>query len=219
MPRNRYPSQREVAAIMGHGIAATPEIARGPPEVATAANRRGQIPPLPKEHEFTPSDLTSSTYMSTVALGEALLAATNQGADPFDVVFFDQCFQGSIDVLYEVQKTGRVFVASPNYAWLVAAYDKYITQFSPAATPATLASNIIDAYQGSLDGSHPNAIFWVKSSDIQSSRTRSAIWVTRCRPHCRQAAPNSSPPACSRASTWTRPSAAGRTCTWVRLTN
>lgn len=164
--RARYPSQREVAAIMGHGIAPIPEISWTSTGAAEAVRASAKIPPLPKEHEFTPSDITDSSSMSTVAVGKALLDATSQDANPFDIVFFDQCFQGSIDALYEVRKSATVFVASPNYAWLVAAYDKYILQFSPNSTPALLANDIVGAYQGSLDAHHPNAIFWVRSVDI-----------------------------------------------------
>lgn len=165
--RARYPSQREVVSLMGHGIAPIPEIDFGPEAGQSASSyARAQFPPLPKEHEFTPSDVTDNSFMSTVALGRALLDAAEQGADPFDVLFFDQCFQGSLDTLYEVHKSATVFVASPNYAWLVAAYDKYLTLFSPDASPAALADAIIGAYQGSLDADHPNAIFWVNSSDV-----------------------------------------------------
>jgi hypothetical protein len=106
--------------------------------------------------------------MDTVTLGRALADATDHGAAPFDVIFFDQCFQGSLDTLYEVRQSATVFVASPNYAWLVAAYDKYIARFSPNAAPAALADDIIGAYQGSLDAEHPNAIFWVRSSDLSA---------------------------------------------------
>lgn len=163
--RTRYPAQREVAALMGHGISAVPELSWATAEVA-AAGAAGKLPPLPKEHEFTPSDITSGSFMSTVSLGEALLAATAQGSDPFDVIFFDQCFQGSIDILYEVAAAAHYFVASPNYAWLVAAYDRYLIKFTPSATPEELATSIINGYEASLDQHHPNSIFAVKASDI-----------------------------------------------------
>lgn len=168
--RTRYPAQREIAALMGHGAAPVPAFAFAPtaaaPTTADAVNAAAHFPPLPKEHEFTPSDITDNSFMDTVTLGRALLAATNQGAAPFDVLFFDQCFQGSLDTLYEVRQSATVLVASPNYAWLVAAYDKYIARFNPGLAPAALADDIIGAYQGSLDADHPNAIFWVRSSDV-----------------------------------------------------
>ena len=163
--RTRYPSQREVVALMGHGAAPVPAFAFAPTNASTV-NAAAQFPPLPKEHEFTPADITDNSFMDTVTLGRALYNATNLGADPFDVLFFDQCFQGSLDTLYEVRQSATVLVASPNYAWLVAAYDKYIARFNPGRTPAALADDIIGAYQGSLDADHPNAIFWVRSSDV-----------------------------------------------------
>jgi hypothetical protein len=104
--------------------------------------------------------------MSAVDVGKALMAATDNGANPFDVVFFDQCFQGSLDLLYEVRNSAKVFVASPNYAWLVAAYDRYLTQFTPTSTPTEMAQAIIDNYQAALDQRHPNVIFWVRNSDL-----------------------------------------------------
>ncbi len=178
--RTRFPAQRSVAALMGHGIAPIPAIdfgAEGAAGDATdgaagdamdAVRAAAQFPPLPKEHEFTPSDITDNSFMDTVTLGRALAEATDHGAAPFDVIFFDQCFQGSLDTLYEVRQSATVFVASPNYAWLVAAYDKYIARFSPNAAPAALADDIIGAYQGSLDADHPNAIFWVRGSDLSA---------------------------------------------------
>jgi hypothetical protein len=166
--RTTFPSERTLVTLLGHGIPLTPEVSWAPPApVAAAQNRPGrQIPPLPKEHEYTPSDLTNNSYMSTIGVGQALLNATDDGANPFDIVFFDQCFQGSLDVLYEVHRTASVFVASPNYAWLAAAYHKYLTQLTPTSTPEEIGQAIIDLYQGSLDNRHPNTIFWVRSATV-----------------------------------------------------
>lgn len=129
-------------------------------------NNQGGFPPLPRDWVDTPSDVTNNSYMSTTDVGEALMAATNDGANPFDLVYFDQCFQGNLDSLYEVNKTAKVFVASPNYAWLVAAYDKYISGFSPTLTAEEMATHIINPYEATLNNRHPNAIFWVRGTEI-----------------------------------------------------
>ncbi|MBW7886289.1 MAG: fibronectin type III domain-containing protein [Caldilineaceae bacterium] len=166
--RNRIAASRTVAVLMGHGIALAPEVSwpdQGTLSAAVAP-AGGKIPPLPKEHEFSPSDLTSRGYMSTVDAGQALLDATNNGAQPFDVLYLDQCFQGSLDALYELQGTARVIVASPNYAWLVAAYDRYLPRITPTSTPEEIAQSIIAMYENALDKSNPNSIFWVHSSDL-----------------------------------------------------
>ena len=174
--RDTFPSEREVAAIIGHGIALAPEV-DWPQSAATLAtgadnNPNGRIPPLPKEHDYSPSDVTNRGYMSAVDVGQALMMATDNGANPFDVLFFDQCFQGSLDMLYEVRNSAEVYVASPNYAWLVAAYDRYMTRFTPTATPAEMAQGIINNYEGALNSHHPNAIFWVSNSDLLAIATQ-----------------------------------------------
>jgi hypothetical protein len=167
--RTRHPSTRTVAALLGHGIPPAPEVSWGDEGVqaaATALQTGGEIPPLPKEHDYTPSDVTNRGYMSTVDVGKALLAATDNGANPFDLVFFDQCFQGNLDILYEVRQAAKVFVASPNYAWLTAAYHRYLTAFTPTSTPEEMATAIVNRYQFTLDNDHPNTIFWVRGKDI-----------------------------------------------------
>ena len=125
------------------------------------------IPALPRGIEATPGDVTDSGgYLSTIDFGRALAAATNDGADPFDVVFFDQCFQGNLDVLYEVRNYADVLIASPNYAWLSAPYHQYVTVMAPAATSETIAQAIIRLYFQSLTSAQPNVIFWVKGEDV-----------------------------------------------------
>ncbi|MEZ4679096.1 MAG: clostripain-related cysteine peptidase [Caldilineaceae bacterium] len=169
--RSHYLSTKMVVSLMGHGVALVPEVKwpEAKPEVTVAsieAPARDNFPALPREWEATPSDETNNGYMSTTDVGEALMAATNDGANPFDIVFFDQCFQGNLDSLYEVHKTATVFVASPNYAWLVAAYDKYITGFSPDLSAEEMATHIINPYQSTLNQQHPNSIFWVRGNDV-----------------------------------------------------
>lgn len=167
--RTRFPATRTVVALLGHGIPPAPEVSWGGQSLLRAAGQpAGEIPPLPKEHEFTPSDVTDRGYMSTVDVGQALMAATANGSNPFDLVYFDQCFQGNLDLLYEVYKTAKVFVASPNYAWLAAAYDKYLAGFTPTATPEEMAMMIINRYELALDPSHPNAIFWLRGSAVEA---------------------------------------------------
>ncbi len=167
--RSHYPASRTVVALMGHGAGLTPEVPSLPTESAvSAAALTTKLPPaLPQGHEHTPGDVTDNGgYLSTLGIAQALAAATDNGANPFDVVFFDQCFQGNLDVLYEMRSSARVFVASPNYAWLVAAYQKYLPEFTPTAAPEAMANAIINLYQASLTDQEPNVIFWVRSADI-----------------------------------------------------
>jgi len=159
---------RTVVSLVGHGVALAPELAWTPPTAPgepPAAPQPG-VPALPRGVDYTPTDVTDGAYMSTPALGQALAAATDDGANPFDLIFFDQCFQGNLDILYEVRRAATVFVASPNYAWLVAPYHLYLPFFAPALTPEEMAAAIIHIYQSMLSDGNPNAIFWLRSADI-----------------------------------------------------
>ncbi|MEM7539459.1 MAG: clostripain-related cysteine peptidase [Chloroflexota bacterium] len=133
----------------------------------TAGNISDILPELPQEHEITPGYVNDrGGYLSTHDFAEALAFATEGGEEPFDMVFFDQCFQGSYDVLYELQNYAEIFIASPNYAWLSAPYNHYIPRFKPGVTTEAMANAVIDQYQKSLDDTHPNAIFWIKSDRL-----------------------------------------------------
>jgi hypothetical protein len=159
--RATYPASRTLVSLIGHGVGPSPEVIIDEP-----AQSRVKAPPLPQGQDFTPGDITSLTYMSTVELGRALNEATDDGANPFDLIFFDQCFQGNLDVLYEIRNAAQIVVASPNYAWLSAPYARYVSQLAPAASPEEIANDIIRIYEDSLNQYHPNAIFWLHSSDI-----------------------------------------------------
>ena len=166
--RTNFPADRTIVTLLGHGIALAPDIVWGTDATIEASSIRNpsEVPPLPQEWDQTPSDLNDRSYMSTTDMGQALMAATDNGANPFDLVFFDQCFQGNLDALYEVHKTAEVFVASPNYGWLVAAYAQYLSQFAPTATTEEIAQSIVNRYQRTLNNDHPNTIFWVRGDHI-----------------------------------------------------
>ncbi|MCB0187790.1 MAG: fibronectin type III domain-containing protein, partial [Caldilineaceae bacterium] len=166
--RARFPAARTVVSLMGHGSGMTPEVEGESffDEISDQESIDG-IPALPKTIPATPGDYENrGGYLSTADFAQALAAATDNGANPFDVVFFDQCFQGSLDVLYEFHNYSRVFVASPNYAWLAAPYHRYLVDFVPTATPEAIGETIITHYQGVLTDAQPNVIFWVRGVDL-----------------------------------------------------
>jgi hypothetical protein len=165
--RAQRPANRTVVALLGHGAGLTPEIHRAS-DLTGLQNLSGlsSLPPLPIGRDPTPVDVSSGTYLSTPELGRALLTATSNGANPFDVLFLDGCFYGNLDTLYEIRNTASVIVASPNYGWGAFAYDRYLPHFTSSATPEDMAQAIVDEYEAALDDTHPNAIFWVRGSDI-----------------------------------------------------
>lgn len=166
--RDQYPGARTVVSLMGHGLGQIVEFdwIVGEDDDGRPIVQPG-IPALPRGVDATPGDVTDSGgYLSTIDFGKALAAATDNGNAPFDLLFFDQCFQGNLDVLYEVRNAADVIIASPNYAWLAAPYHQYMAAFAPAATPETMAQAVVRLYQAALTRGHPNSIFWLRSADI-----------------------------------------------------
>jgi hypothetical protein len=168
--RATYPAEREIISLMGHGVALAPEISAFIPSSTTASVAAAQatLPPLPKGMDATPGDVTNGGYMSLIDLGQAMNTATDNGANPVDLLFFDQCFQGNLDTLYEVREAAEIFIASPNYAWLAAPYQQYLALFAPAVSNAAMADAILERYQAQLNNRHPNVIFWVRNTDIEA---------------------------------------------------
>lgn len=168
--RGQYASSSTVVALLGHGAGLAPQVHSPRPleegRLARPIGVRSNLPPLPSRRDNTPVDVTSGTYLSTPELGRALNAATGNGTNPFDVALLDSCFGGNLDVLYEIHNTSSVFVASPNYAWGGFFYDRYLPYLTPTATPDQMAQAIVDEYQAALDDEHPNAIFWVRGTDV-----------------------------------------------------
>lgn len=174
--RQAFPADREIVSLMGHGLPLTPEISwptstlSDAETLASPANNR--IPTLPKGAEATPDDITNRGFLSTVSMGKALALATNNGANPFDILFFDQCFQGNFDTLYEVRNTATIFIASPNYAWLTAPYHEYVLMMAPNTSLLQITDSILARYQRNLNENHPNVIFAIRQSDLQTIATQ-----------------------------------------------
>lgn len=168
--RTTYPAEREIVSLMGHGLPLMPAIAwpETSTELAVQAGAARTMPPLPKEYVATPDDITDRGSMSTIGLGQALASATDNGAKPFDILFFDQCFQGNLDTLYEVRSAAEVFIASPNYAWLAAPYDEYLPLLAPVASNQAIADALMARYERNLNDQHPNVIFSLSRSDIDA---------------------------------------------------
>ena len=108
--RTHYPADKTVVSLMGHGVALAPDMAWIPPAAPGEPAQPPQpgIPALPQGHDYTPADVTDGGYMSVADVGAVLAQVTDNGANPFDLLFFDQCFQGNLDILYEVRQAARL---------------------------------------------------------------------------------------------------------------
>ena len=55
--------------------------------------------------------------MTNPEIQQAMAVITNDGADPLDVVFYDACLMGMIEIAYQIKDYADFFVSSQNIAW------------------------------------------------------------------------------------------------------
>lgn len=180
--RSDSAAQREILTLIGHGVTPIPNIAWdgtlnqiAPPdeqesENVESPNARPVTPifwDLAWPHTVSSSE-RNYDFLNTPEMGDFLNMVTNDGNDPLDILFFDQCFQGSLDALYEVKDAADTFIASPNYAWAAYSYDQFVPAMATGANNADIANEIMSNYQTVLDDEHPNSIFWITSDEIDS---------------------------------------------------
>ncbi|MEZ4730230.1 MAG: clostripain-related cysteine peptidase [Caldilineaceae bacterium] len=102
-------------------------------------------------------------YLNNQEIRQTMAAITNNGVQPIDVVFYDVCLMGLLEVAYELQGYASYFVSSQNIGWAPAGpqnrYNQLINHLTPNATPQDLARLLVDAYAKDLpDQGHPYTI-------------------------------------------------------------
>lgn len=195
--RAEHNAEREMLTLVGHGFLPSPEISWEVDSAVTIGQSTGGVfeygageyPETPFYYPISPFYYPISPFyypisseeiavveydsLSTPEMGDMLSLATDGGENPFDILLFDQCFQGSLGSLYEVGDSAEVFIASSNYAWAVYPYDDFLPTLATGSDNETIADNILTDYQNALNEEHPNNIFWITSEDVNNL----ANWV------------------------------------------
>jgi parallel beta-helix repeat protein len=102
-------------------------------------------------------------YLNSRELRQTLATITNDGARPLDVVFYDVCLMGMLEVAYQIKDYASVFVSSQNIGWSPVGpqgrYVQMIQGITPNMTPAQFGSLIVSAYASTLPPTeHPFTI-------------------------------------------------------------
>jgi hypothetical protein len=94
-------------------------------------------------------DYTDFDSLTNIELKTALDATTSSGSYPLDIVGFDACFMGMIEIDYDILPHAHYRVGSEEYepsdGWDYSALLNYLTQ-NPYAVPADVASKIVAGY-------------------------------------------------------------------------
>lgn len=93
-------------------------------------------------------DFTSdpNEHLTNAEIRQALVAITENGAHPIDVLHFDGCLMGLIENAYQVRNLARYVVASENLGWSAFAYELYRAAVGAQTSPATFASDVAEGY-------------------------------------------------------------------------
>lgn len=190
--RTAHPTDKTFLTLVGHGFLPFPQLEwvgdeiEAPQPLEAGYGYQESFPSSPLNVPMTPLNVPMTPlnvpmtgegeedgyvdydFLSTPEIGEFLALATNNGDEKFDVLLFDQCFQGSMDTLYEVKDSAEIIIASPNYGWASYPYDNFLHTFASDQSNEAIADGILSDYQTSLDNEHPNSIFWISSSDIDA---------------------------------------------------
>lgn len=93
-------------------------------------------------------------YLDSNEVRQALAEITDYGADPLDVVFYDVCLMGMIEVAYQIREYASFFVSSQNIGWASLGpggrYVRTIQELEPTVTPRQMAEFLVETYADTL---------------------------------------------------------------------
>jgi hypothetical protein len=166
-PAGDHNSIKTVLSYIGHGLPLAPATdisglikktadTLQPASVKAIPNG---LPPAPTKIPATPdqlTDQTSFTLISPYSLTQALVLATNNGANPITVLDIVHCFGGTIEELYELsnpqgQPVVDVVVASPNYTYVgPTIFTQAMLGLRPEHNATGMGINLVRAYETAL---------------------------------------------------------------------
>lgn len=169
--RNYYPVSYTMLSIVDHGGGWAPSLSTIP---------TGTLPVNPRIWLSGGSglswDFTSDyDYLSSPEIRQAM-ADIEAAGGPLDVVFYDVCLMGMIEVAYQIKEYASFFVSSQNVGWAPLGeenrYKRTMQGISPDATPQDVAELLVENYQlGIPPNLHP---FTASAVDLSQMDTVAA---------------------------------------------
>ena len=107
---------------------------------------------------------------------ERAMENINLAGGPVDVVFYDVCLMGMMEVAYQIKDHASYFVSSQNIGWAPSGdnnrYVQLIRDLSPDATPQDVATQLVSAYEAGLPVvRHPFTLSAVDLSQMDTLAT------------------------------------------------
>jgi parallel beta-helix repeat protein len=166
--RDHYPARYTLLSIVDHGGGWAPGIG---PDVPGA---------LRHHHHWLAGNSGLSwdfsdgyDYLNSSELKQTFASISKNGAAPIDVVFYDVCLMGMMEVAYQIKDDASFFVSSQNIGWAPVGADgryvRLVQGIGSTTTPRQLAESIVNAY---ADATPPNEHpFTISAVDLRQLPT------------------------------------------------
>jgi hypothetical protein len=163
--RQQYPSEYTLLSIVDHGGGWAPS----PTEVFTNTLPIRRRVYLAGNSGLSWDFTDDYDYLDSPEIRQSLAAITSSGARPLDVLYYDVCLMGMIEVAYQIKDYASFFVSSQNIAWAPIGpdgrYVRTIQGITPGLTPRGMAQLLVNSYADSLPPEeHP---FTISAIDLQ----------------------------------------------------
>jgi parallel beta-helix repeat protein len=147
--REHYPARYTLLSIVDHGGGWAPSI--GPDVTGTLKH---QDVWLAGNSGLSWDNTNNYDYLNSNELKEAFVAITTNGVKPVDVVFYDVCLMGMIEVAYQIKDYASFFVSSQNIGWAPAGepgrYVRLVQGLERATTPLEMSQLVVKAYADAM---------------------------------------------------------------------
>lgn len=157
--QNWYPAYHTLLAIVDHGGGWAPESSGASSSGAMARHTDWFAGNSGLSWDFS----SDYDYLDSQETRQAMADITEDGAEPLDVVFYDVCLMGMVEVAYQIKDYASFFVSSQNIGWAPLGpggrYVRAIQGIGPTATPRDVAALLIQTYaEGNPPNGHPFTI-------------------------------------------------------------
>ena len=150
----RYPAEKRVLIVWNHGTG-------------------WKALPADSAVKVASYDKTSGDYLYMYEFAQALADVTANGANPFDLIGFDECLMGNLEVFYDIADYTRYIVASehfePAIGWnYTEVFQRFLNNWEKQNDATAFGKAVVDAYRLYSSESYPLTMVLISSSQVEA---------------------------------------------------
>jgi hypothetical protein len=150
----RYPAERRVLIVWNHGTG-------------------WKSLPTDSTVKVASYDETAGDYLYMYEFARVLSDVTADGTKPFDLIGFDECLMGNLEVFYDIANYTRYAVASEHFepakGWnYTEVFHKFLKNIETQNDATAFGKAVVDAYSLYSSESYPLTMVLISSSQIKT---------------------------------------------------